>query len=103
MPRFQAGHWERNLQLLEPYAAVAREQGCSMGQLALAWLLARAPHVVPIPGTTRADHLRENLGALDVRLSQATVDRLDGLINTQTVSGPRYNAATLPEIDTEDV
>src|SRR5678815_43959 len=50
MPRFQAGHWEKNLALLEPYAAVAREQGCSMGQLALAWLLATAPHVVPIPG-----------------------------------------------------
>jgi hypothetical protein len=103
MPRFQAGHWEKNLELLEPYAAVAREQGCSMGQLALAWLLARAPHVVPIPGTTRADHVRENLGALDVRLSPATIARLDGLINTRTVSGPRYNAATLPEIDTEDV
>ena len=103
MPRFQAGHWEKNLELLEPYAAVAREQGCTMGQLALAWLLAKAPHVVPIPGTTREDHLRENLGALDVRLSPAVVERLDGIINTRTVSGPRYNAATLPEIDTEDV
>jgi hypothetical protein len=47
--------------------------------------------------------LRENLGAVDVRLSPATVDRLDGLINTRTVSGPRYNAAILPEIDTEEV
>jgi aryl-alcohol dehydrogenase-like predicted oxidoreductase len=103
MPRFQAGHWEQNLELLEPYGAVARAQGCTMGQLALAWLLAKAPHVVPIPGTTREDHLRENLGALDVRLSQATIDRLDTLINARTVSGPRYNAATLPEIDTEDI
>ena len=93
----------QNLELLPPYTEVAREQGCTMGQLALAWLLARAPHVVPIPGTTRIDHLRENLGALDVRLSPATVDRLDGIINTQTVSGPRYNAATLPEIDTEEI
>ena len=64
---------------------------------------ARAPHIVPIPGTTRTDHLRENLAAVDVRLSQATIDRLDGLINTRTVSGPRYNAATLPEIDTEEI
>jgi len=103
MPRFQAGHWEKNLELLAPYAEVAREQGCTMGQLALAWLLARAPHILPIPGTTREDHMRENLGALDVRLSPAAIERLDGLINTRTVSGPRYNAATLPEIDTEDV
>jgi aryl-alcohol dehydrogenase-like predicted oxidoreductase len=103
MPRFQAPHWEQNLTLLEGFAAVAREQGCTMGQLALAWLLARAPHIVPIPGTTRIDHLRENLGALAVALAPDTVHRLDGLINTGTVSGPRYNAATLPEIDTEDV
>jgi hypothetical protein len=102
MPRFQAGHFEKNLQLLDGFAAVAREQGCTMGQLALAWLLARAPHIIPIPGTTRIDHLRENLGALDVRLTPETVARLDGLINARTVSGPRYNAATLPEIDTED-
>jgi aryl-alcohol dehydrogenase-like predicted oxidoreductase len=103
MPRFQAGHWEKNLELLGPYAEVAREQGCTMGQLALAWLLARGPHIVPIPRSTRIDHMRENLGAVDVRLSQATIDRLDGLINTRTVSGPRYNAATLPEIDTEEI
>ena len=102
MPRFQAGHWEKNLELLGPYAEVAREQGCTMGQLALAWLLAKAPHIVPIPGTTRVDHMRENLGALDVRLSQATIERVDAIINTRTVSGPRYNAATLPEIDTEE-
>ena len=103
MPRFQAGHWEKNLRLLDGFAAVAREQGCTMGQLALAWLLARAPHVIPIPGTTRVDHLRENLGALAVTLAPSTVVKLDGLINPRTVSGPRYNAATLPEIDTEDV
>jgi aryl-alcohol dehydrogenase-like predicted oxidoreductase len=103
MPRFQGEHFQKNLTLLDGYAAVAREQGCTMGQLALAWLLARAPHVIPIPGTTRLDHLRENWAAQDVRLSPETVDRLDGLINTRTVSGPRYNAATLPEIDTEDI
>ena len=103
MPRFQAGHFEKNLQLLDGFAAVAREQGCTMGQLALAWLLARAPHIIPIPGTTRIDHLRENLGALALTLAPSTVVKLDGLINPRTVSGPRYNAAPLPEIDTEDV
>jgi aryl-alcohol dehydrogenase-like predicted oxidoreductase len=103
MPRFQPPHFERNLQLLGGLEAIARELGCSMGQVGLAWLLARAPHIIPIPGTTRIDHLRENLGALDVRLPEDTRARLDALINPRTVSGPRYNAATLPEIDTEDL
>ena len=103
MPRFQAPHFERNLRLLDGFAAVAREQECTMGQLALAWLLARAPHIIPIPGTTRVDHLRQNAAAADITLSPETSARLDKLINTRTVSGPRYNAATLPEIDTEDI
>jgi len=103
MPRFQGEHFQRNLTLLDGLEALAHEQGCTMGQLSLAWLLARAPHIVPIPGTTRADHARENLGALEVQLSPEAMARLDGLINARTVSGPRYNAATLPEIDTEDL
>lgn len=103
MPRFQGDHFTRNLTLLPPMADIAREQGCTMGQLALAWLLARGDEVVPIPGTTRADHLEENAGAADVRLSPDTVARLDALINTRTVSGSRYNAATTAEIDTEEI
>jgi aryl-alcohol dehydrogenase-like predicted oxidoreductase len=100
-PRFQGENFARNLTLLDRLAAIARENDCTMAQLALAWLLARAEHIVPIPGTTRLDHLEENAGALDVRLSSQTVARLDALINAATVSGARYNDATFPEIDTE--
>jgi aryl-alcohol dehydrogenase-like predicted oxidoreductase len=70
--------------------------------VALAWLLARGAHVVPIPGTTSLAHLEENLGALDVRLDATQIARLDALINQRTVSGPRYNATTQTEIDTEE-
>lgn len=101
MPRFQGDNFTRNLKLLNGFAALARETDCTMGQLALAWLLAKAPHVVPIPGTTRVDHLAENAAAADVRLTPAAIERMELLINAQTVSGPRYNATTLPEIDTE--
>ena len=101
MPRFQGENFTRNLKLLDGFAALARENDCTMGQLALAWLLAKAPHVVPIPGTTRLDHLAENAAAADVRLTPAAIERMEALINTKTVSGPRYNATTLPEIDTE--
>jgi aryl-alcohol dehydrogenase-like predicted oxidoreductase len=72
-----------------------------MAQLALAWVLARRGDIIPIPGTTRLDHLEENAAAVDVRLSPQTIARLDALINASTVSGPRYNEATFPEIDTE--
>ena len=101
MPRFQGEHFARNLTLLAGLESIARDARASMAQVSLAWLLARAPHVIPIPGTTRLDHLEENAGAAGVRLPADIITRLDALINANTVSGPRYNAATLPEIDTE--
>ena len=62
--------FQQNLQLLDGLAALAREQGCTMGQLALAWVLAQGTHIVPIPGTTQLDHLEENVGATGITLSQ---------------------------------
>ena len=102
MPRFQGENFSANLRLLDGYTAIAAEAGCTPAQLALAWLLARGPHIVPIPGTTNAAHLAENLGAADVALAPAIVDRLDALVNRHTVAGPRYNAGTQAEIDTEE-
>ena len=101
MPRFQAPHFAKNLALLDGFAKLARENDCTNAQLALAWLLAKAPHVIPIPATTRLDHLAENVGAASVRLLPGAMERMERLINTATVSGPRYNASQLPEIDTE--
>jgi aryl-alcohol dehydrogenase-like predicted oxidoreductase len=101
MPRFQGENFPRNLRLLDGFSVIARENDCSMGQLALAWLLTKAPHIVPIPGTTRLDHLAENAAACNVPLLPGAFERMDALINANTVSGPRYNATTLPEIDTE--
>jgi hypothetical protein len=102
MPRFSPENYAANLRLLDGYEQVARDVGCTPAQLALAWLLARGDHVIPIPGTTRIEHLRENLGALEVSLTAATVARLNSLINRHTVVGPRYSAATQAEIDTEE-
>ena len=101
MPRFEPAHYAANLKLLAGYQALAREAGCTPAQLALAWLLSRGEHVIPIPGTTSRTHLRENLGAADLTLAPALLARLDALINQATVSGLRYNAATQAEIDTE--
>ena len=101
MPRFEPAAFARNLGLLEGLAGLAREAGCTMSQLALAWLLHRGPHVIPIPGTTSTAHLAENLDAAGVSLSPDLVSRLDALINDRTVVGPRYSAASQREIDTE--
>jgi aryl-alcohol dehydrogenase-like predicted oxidoreductase len=101
MPRFEPAAYAANLKLLAAYEALAREAGCTPAQLALAWLLTRGEHVIPIPGTTRIDHLREDLGAVDLALAPDLIVRLDALINQHTVTGERYNAATQAEIDTE--
>ena len=103
MPRFQGEHFTRNLSLADGLAAVARDEGCTMAQAALAWVLARGEHIIPIPGTTRVDHLEENLSAASVRLSPAAMSRLDQIINPGTVSGARYNPTVQQEIDTEEL
>jgi aryl-alcohol dehydrogenase-like predicted oxidoreductase len=103
MPRFQGDHFARNLGLLDGLAAIARENDCTMGQTALAWLLAQGDDIIPIPGTTRIDHLAENLQAADIRLRPDAIGQLNALINPKTVSGARYNAATQLEIDTEEI
>lgn len=101
MPRFSPENYARNLKLLDDYKLVADEVGCSMAELALAWVLAKGDHIHAIPGTTSLDHLAENARGADVEIDQSVVDRLDAIINQQTVVGPRYSAAQQPDIDTE--
>ncbi len=101
MPRFEPAAYAANLQLLEGFEAIANELGCTPAQLALAWLLARGDDVIPIPGTTKIEHLRENLGASEVSIPPAVMARLDALINQQTVVGERYNPQSSGEVDTE--
>jgi aryl-alcohol dehydrogenase-like predicted oxidoreductase len=101
MPRFDPEHHARNLELLPAYKELAREAGCTPAQLALAWLLQRGENVIPIPGTTNVDHLREDLAAADVRLAPDLVARVEKLINQQTVSGNRYSEQANREVDAE--
>ena len=103
MPRFQSDHFPANLKLLDGLSTLAREQGCTMGQLALAWVLAQGPHIHPIPGTTSLAHLEENVGATEITLSAAMQKRLDDHSNPKTVSGARYAPAVQAEIDTEEL
>ncbi len=102
MPRFEPQTYAENLKLLDGYRELADEAGCTPAQLALAWLLHKSPDIVPIPGTTKAEHLRENTASVDIELSDELIARLNALINEHTVNGPRYNANNQREVDSTE-
>lgn len=89
-PRFVRENFTRNRELVGRIEAIAREKECTPAQLALAWLLAQGPDVVPIPGTKRRERLDENIGALTVRLSPADVARIAAAIPAGAAAGLRY-------------
>jgi aryl-alcohol dehydrogenase-like predicted oxidoreductase len=89
-PRFQEGNFEKNLTLLGPLKAAAEKRGVTMAQVALAWLLARGDNIVPIPGTKRRKYLEENAAAVDITLSDAEVNALEGAFPPQAAAGLRY-------------
>ncbi len=101
LPRFQGENWTHNCALAHAFAALAAREGATAAQLALGWVLSKGEHVVTIPGTSRQDHLAENIARWDWAPSAALVAEVDGLINHQTVAGHRYNAAMQATIDTE--
>lgn len=100
-PRFLPEHYPANLALLDEARAIAGEAGCTVAQLALAWTLAKGPHVVPIPGTTKRSHLEDNHAAADVKLTPTQVARLDAHFAPERAKGPRYNAAGQATVTTE--
>jgi len=89
-PRFAADNLARNLQLVAAIEAMAKAKGCTPGQVALAWLLAQGPDIVPIPGTKRAARVDENVGTLDVALSTDDVARLSAALPPGAAAGGRY-------------
>ncbi|MDB5884901.1 MAG: aldo/keto reductase [Polaromonas sp.] len=101
MPRFSPVNYAANLKLLPAFHAIAKEANCTPAQLALAWLLHKGGHIIPIPGTTSLEHLHDNLGAVHVEPGAGVMKRLEALINEKTVTGNRYNAQANSEVDTE--
>ena len=92
-PRFQQAALAHNLALVEILKSIAAEQGATPAQIALAWLLAKAPWIVPIPGTTKVHRVEENNAAVDIDLSAADLARIDTLLDTVTIEGARYTPA----------
>lgn len=98
-PRFREGNWSRNLDLVRVLDEMARDKGCSPGQLALAWLLERGDDVVPIPGTRRRTHLEENVAAAEVALSAEERERIGAAFAPERIAGRRYPASELARVD----
>ena len=94
-PRFQGENFRKNLDLVERVTEIAGAKGLTPGQLALAWALAQNRGIVPIPGTTRRDHLQENIDALDVELTSEDLARLDEVMPKGKASGSRYPEAMM--------
>ncbi len=91
-PRFADGNLDRNMELVERVKALAAQKGCTAGQIALAWLLAQGPEILPIPGTKRIKYLEENVAAAAVTLTAAEVKALGDALPPGAAAGERYTA-----------
>ena len=89
-PRFQGENFQKNIDLVARVETIAREKGCTPGQLALAWLLAQGKDIIPIPGTKRRKFLEENAGGLDVKLTGEDLRRINEVAPKGAASGQRY-------------
>jgi aryl-alcohol dehydrogenase-like predicted oxidoreductase len=93
VPRFAADALKANLTLVELVKTIATDKGATPAQIALAWLLAKQPWIVPIPGTTKLHRLEENLGAATVKLTEADLARIEQALAGIQIQGDRYAAS----------
>ena len=90
LPRFSAENRHANQALVHLLKRIAADWDATPAQIALAWILAQKPWIVPIPGTTKLHRLEENLGALDIRLTPSDLREIDAALSTIDIAGPRY-------------
>jgi len=98
-PRFQGENFDRNIALVEKVAELATEAGCTPGQLALAWVLAQGPDIVPIPGTKRRKYLEQNVEAVDLDLGPSQLTELEAIFPRGAASGTRYPEAMMAAVN----
>lgn len=94
-PRFQRENFAKNLELVERIGEIAGRKKVTAGQLALAWVLAQGKNIVPIPGTTRRNHLEENIAAVNVELTERDLSNIESAMPPGAVSGMRYPEAMM--------
>ena len=98
VPRFEVEARRANQALVDRIGAIAAARGATPAQVALAWLLAQADWIVPIPGTTKVHRLEENLGAVDLRLSSEERQRIAQALDEVSIVGERYNAQRAAQV-----
>src|SRR5579871_1214546 len=98
-PRFQGENFQKNLDLVARVETIAKEKHCTASQLALAWLLAQGPDIIPIPGTKRRKFLEENAGSTNVKLSANDLRRIEEVAPHGAVAGARYPEVMMAMID----
>jgi aryl-alcohol dehydrogenase-like predicted oxidoreductase len=98
-PRYQGANFDANVRAASVVGEIARNKNASPGQIALAWILHKGPDIVPIPGTKRRKYLEENVAAASIVLTHAEVATLDAALAPEKVSGPRYNADRMKQVD----
>ena len=98
-PRYQGANFEANMKAASAVRELAAKKQATAAQIALAWLLAKGPDVVPIPGSKSRRHLDENMTAAEVLLGAADLALLDATLGPDQVSGPRYNEARMAQVD----
>lgn len=99
VPRFSGENLEKNRQLVAELAKLAEIKLCTPAQLALAWVMAKSPNIVPIPGTRRQKYLAENIAAADIHLSQAEIQALDTLFKPEAIAGERFPEIFMSLVD----
>ena len=98
-PRYQGANFDVNMRAASSVREIALQKGATSGQVALAWLLAQGPDIVPIPGTKRRAYLEENVASAAVQLTREEMDILDAVLAPDRIAGPRYNAARMAQVD----
>jgi aryl-alcohol dehydrogenase-like predicted oxidoreductase len=97
-PRYAGDNLAHNRALAQKVEAIAKRKGCTPAQLALAWVLAQGPDVIPIPGTKQKKRLLENIGALKVQLSAADIEEISGAVPPGSAKGTRYPEAQMASL-----
>lgn len=98
LPRFTPEAIRANTRIVNELQQFGRTRGMTSAQVALSWLLAKAPWIVPIPGTTKISHLEENIRAADMALTKEDIEELEGRVSAIPVVGARYSAAEQAQV-----
>jgi aryl-alcohol dehydrogenase-like predicted oxidoreductase len=101
LPRFRSENLEQNQRLVDTLRTLATEKNATASQLAIAWVLAKSPAIVPLIGARRRTQLSESLGALQITLTPADVDRIEAALPASAVAGTRYDEQQMRVLDSE--